>query len=75
MRSNLSQTTAHLLMVRPCHFRLNQQTSASNAFQKTPTKNAEKITALAIQEFDALASALSSNGITGNGNSGYSKTH
>ena len=57
----MTQTTDHVLMVRPVNFAFNEQTAVNNAFQK---KMAGRITERAIEEFDAYVALLRKNGIT-----------
>ena len=57
-----AQTASAVLMVRPTAFASNPQTLASNAFQQ-PATDTDGVMAVALQEFDALAAALSSHGV------------
>ena len=58
----MSQTTQHLLMVRPVQFRMNEQTAVNNYYQdkdaqvSNPNKKAQ-------EEFDAFAKALTEAGV------------
>lgn len=61
MSTNRSQTTSHLLMIRPLRFEFNAQTAVNNAFQ-VPDQDKD-IALLAQQEFDNFARLLQSNGI------------
>jgi len=56
------QSTSHILMIRPVNFGFNEETAASNAFQK---RNAEKGDANehARQEFDGMVTILRENGV------------
>ena len=53
------QVTDTLLMVRPSRFRFNEQTAATNIFQKENLSNADA----AMKEFDSFVSLLRENGI------------
>jgi hypothetical protein len=61
MSTNKSQTTSHLLMIRPVRFEFNAQTAVNNAFQ-VPDLDKD-IASLARKEFDDFASLLQSKGI------------
>jgi hypothetical protein len=61
MFTNKSQTTSHLLMIRPVRFEFNAQTAVNNAFQ-VPDLDKD-IASLARKEFDDFASLLQSKGI------------
>lgn len=61
MFTNRSQTTSHLLMIRPVRFEFNAQTAVNNAFQ-VPDHDKD-IASLARKEFDDFASLLQNNGI------------
>ncbi|WP_036692957.1 citrulline utilization hydrolase CtlX [Pedobacter glucosidilyticus] len=56
------QTTSQILMIRPVAFALNQQTVASNAFQRVQTEQ-ENVQEKALQEFDAFVEVLKANQI------------
>jgi len=59
------QTTTNILMVRPCHFGFNAQTSESNSFQLgTPSLTPEEIQTQALKEFDELVVKLKAAGIS-----------
>ncbi|WP_452224097.1 citrulline utilization hydrolase CtlX [Lacinutrix chionoecetis] len=59
----MQQTTNTILMIRPVHFRMNEQTAVNNYFQEDlDLKNAE-INAKAQQEFDAYVEKLTAVGI------------
>lgn len=59
----MSQTTNTILMIRPVHFRMNEQTAVNNYFQEDLNlKNAE-INKKAQQEFDDFVQVLRSNGV------------
>ena len=54
-----TQTTQHILMVRPAHFGFNDQTAASNAFQQNDeTLNTDQISERALAEFDDMVELL-----------------
>lgn len=61
MSTNRSQTTSHLLMIRPLRFEFNAQTAVNNAFQ-VPDQDKD-VAMLAQQEFDNFARLLQSKGI------------
>src|SRR5690606_34872720 len=61
MSTKRSQTTSHLLMIRPVRFEFNAQTAVNNAFQ-VPDHDKD-IASLARKEFDDFASLLQSKGI------------
>lgn len=59
----MAQTTNTILMIRPIHFRMNEQTAVNNYFQEDlKLKNAE-INRKAQQEFDDFVEVLKSNGV------------
>src|SRR4029077_5188399 len=53
-----------VLMVRPHAFDYNPETARTNAFQARPARAAEDAAAPARQEFEQLARALMSEGVT-----------
>ena len=57
-----SQSTSHILMIRPVNFGFNEETAGSNAFQN---RDADKIgvNEKAQQEFDRMVSTLRANGV------------
>ncbi|WP_417195577.1 citrulline utilization hydrolase CtlX [Bizionia sp.] len=60
----MSQTTNTILMIRPVHFRMNEQTAVNNYFQEDlDLKNAE-INAKAQEEFDAFVGKLRAVGVS-----------
>ena len=61
MPTNRSQTTSHLLMIRPVRFEFNAQTAVNNAFQ-VPDQGKD-IASIAQKEFDDFASLLQNKGI------------
>ena len=60
----MSQITNTVLMIRPIQFRMNEQTSVNNYYQKAP-KNIlpETVNKMAVKEFDGLVSKLKKVGI------------
>lgn len=59
--NNNSQTTSHLLMIRPVRFDFNAQTAVNNAFQQA--SNDDNIATRAREEFDAFAKLLQEKGM------------
>lgn len=60
-----AQTTDTIMMVRPIHFRYNEQTAENNYFQEEDVKNSEQqIQDRAQKEFDKFVTALESHGIS-----------
>ncbi len=60
----MSQTTSHILMVRPAHFGFNEETAASNAFQQRETAlSVADIQKQSKKEFDRFVKKLQSHGI------------
>lgn len=60
----MSQTTNTILMIRPVHFRMNEQTAVNNYFQEEiDLKNAE-INTKAQEEFDAFVNKLRAVGVS-----------
>ena len=57
------QTTDTILLVRPKEFRLNEQTSTSNYFQKESSLNDQQIAKNAQIEFDNFVAMLRENGV------------
>jgi hypothetical protein len=57
-----TQSTAHILMIRPVNFGFNEETASSNAFQK---RNADRsrIKQKAMEEFDTMVNTLCLNGV------------
>jgi hypothetical protein len=51
-----SQTTSHLLMIRPCQFAYNEETAVNNAFQ-APTGDPD-VQAKALEEFNHMTDVL-----------------
>ncbi len=59
-----SQTTSHILMVRPARFGFNEETAANNAFQSNDQAvGKEVVSQTAIKEFDAFVEKLRSIGV------------
>jgi len=56
----MSQSTSHILMIRPVNFGFNEETAASNAFQNA---NAEKngVQEKALNEFNGMVNILRHN--------------
>ena len=60
----MQQTTNIILMVRPTHFRSNEQTAVNNYYQKVVEgKSQEELQASAEQEFDAFVEKLRAVGV------------
>jgi len=60
----MSQTTQHILMIRPKHFSFNTETAANNSFQQQDKQiDAQTVSSIAIVEFDAFVQKLRSQGI------------
>ncbi len=59
----MSQTTNHVLMVRPVGFGFNEQTAVNNAFQRKSKEAAETVARRALKEFDAFVALLRENGV------------
>ncbi|MCB0534503.1 MAG: amidinotransferase [Lewinellaceae bacterium] len=58
------QTTRHILMVRPANFGFNEETAASNAFQRREgAQETDIIRTKAVQEFDAFVQKLRAAGV------------
>jgi hypothetical protein len=60
--TNNTQSTAHILMIRPVNFGFNEETAASNSFQN---RNADKngVQEKARAEFDGMVGILIENGV------------
>ncbi|MBP7238662.1 MAG: amidinotransferase [Saprospiraceae bacterium] len=58
-----SQTTSHVLMIRPSAFGYNVETAANNVFQHIPLAGEDVIQSNAVREFDAFVSLLRSEGV------------
>lgn len=56
----MTQTTNHILMVRPARFAFNEETAVNNAFQQ---RGEGDIAQQAVAEFDAFVALLRANGI------------
>lgn len=64
-QDRFTQTTSHLLMIRPTQFGFNEQTATDNAFvQDTGSLSAARIQHQAQQEFDLFVQLLRESGIT-----------
>ena len=60
----MSQITNTVLMIRPIQFRMNEQTSVNNYYQKTPENTLpEAVNKMAVKEFDGLVRKLKKAGI------------
>ncbi|MFN0139843.1 MAG: citrulline utilization hydrolase CtlX [Pyrinomonadaceae bacterium] len=57
------QTTNNILLIRPANFGFNNETRASNVFQKELSEDAETIRQKASHEFEAFAAKLKSHGV------------
>ena len=58
-----SQTTSHVVLVRPRRFGPNAETAASNVFQRAPVAPVADIRSRAVIEFDDMVAALRSAGV------------
>jgi hypothetical protein len=58
-----SQTTSHVLMIRPSAFGYNLETAANNVFQHIPQTGEDVIQSNAAREFDAFVALLRSEGV------------
>jgi hypothetical protein len=60
-----SQTTSHILMIRPVNFGFNQETAESNAFQNVAfgKANEDKAQHYALKEFDEMVDQLRKAGV------------
>lgn len=59
----MAQTTNTILMIRPIHFRMNEQTAVNNYFQEDLKLKNPEINRKAQQEFDDFVEVLKSNGV------------
>ncbi|MDB5091185.1 MAG: amidinotransferase [Mucilaginibacter sp.] len=57
-----TQSTSHILMIRPVNFGFNEETAGSNAFQNR-NANKDGVNEKAQQEFDRMVNTLCSNGV------------
>jgi len=65
MEDRLTQTTSHLLMIRPVRFGFNEQTAEDNAFMHNEGEHSPaEIRRLAQEEFDLFVEMLRQAGIT-----------
>jgi hypothetical protein len=60
----MPQSTSAVLMISPRSFGFDEQTAATNTFQKRPDENQSGIREKAIKEFDAMVKGLRANHIT-----------
>jgi len=58
----MSQSTSHLLMIRPVNFGFNEETAESNAFQNKD-KNQQAVQEKALAEFNGFVHILRENGV------------
>lgn len=58
----MSQSTSHILMIRPANFGFNEETAGSNVFQNREASDRD-VNARAQLEFDRMVQILRSNGI------------
>lgn len=58
----MSQSTSHILMIRPVNFGFNEETAESNAFQ-TKDKNQQAVQEKALAEFNGFVEILRANGV------------
>ena len=59
--SHPTQSTNHILMVRPAQFRKNEQTAGNNHYQQDSDE--EDVLSVAQEEFDGMVDALRSHGV------------
>ena len=59
---NNTQSTSHILMIRPVNFGFNEQTAESNAFQNKAAQKDDANSA-AQREFDGMVNTLRENGV------------
>ncbi|KAA1245753.1 citrulline utilization hydrolase CtlX [Aquimarina sp. RZ0] len=59
----MKQITNTIVMIRPVHFRMNEQTAVNNYYQNTTDKSIEDVNSIAQQEFDAFVEMLTSAGV------------
>lgn len=59
----MAQTTNTILMIRPVHFRMNEQTAVNNYFQEDLNLKKAEINRKAQQEFDNFVEVLRANGV------------
>lgn len=59
----MSQTTNTILMIRPAHFRMNEQTAINNYFQENLEDTDTDVTGSAQQEFDNFVEKLRAVGV------------
>jgi len=59
----MSQSTNHILMIRPVKFGFNPETASDNSFQKISEEDVQQIHEKALQEFDTLVQKLTDAGV------------
>lgn len=59
----MKQITNTILMIRPRHFRANEQTAVNNYFQAILDQDPAEVIAMAQREFDDFVSVLRTNGV------------
>lgn len=59
----MSQSTSHILMVRPVNFGFNDETAESNAFQQQDKSDKNSVQKKALSEFNNFVTALKANGV------------
>lgn len=59
----MSQSTSHILMIRPVNFGFNEETAESNAFQQHDKTDKSSVQEKALTEFNNFVTVLKSNGV------------
>lgn len=59
----MSQSTSHILMIRPVNFGFNEETAESNAFQQQDRTAGESVQEKALTEFNNFVTVLKNNGV------------
>ena len=60
----MNQTTNHILMIRPIHFRMNEQTAVNNYYQRVLEKrSSDSVNSCAQKEFDDFVAKLKFHGV------------
>ena len=60
----MNHTTNHILMIRPIHFRMNEQTAVNNYYQKVLEKlSTDSVNSYAQKEFDDFVAKLKFHGV------------
>ena len=60
----MNHTTNHILMIRPIHFRMNEQTAVNNYYQKVLKKTStDSVNSYAQKEFDDFVRKLKFHGV------------